>query len=153
MSASLPLARTQSREVTASFRREILPPVAVDFRGKKLPGFSFARMSQHLWRQKTPASIAYYTTIPERTARDVIQKDRDPGSNPLVEVLDSDQGWRALCWIMRDSKQPWWLQTLQARECSAAYEARREQLHLPLPAPSHQPQTREFGSPNVGSKE
>jgi len=89
-------------------------------------------MARALWPQKTPSAIEFYTSSPERTARHIAADKSDPGSALLAQVIDSDQGWRALQWIMRDSKQPWWLETIRARECSRAYEQRREQLSLPL---------------------
>ena len=115
-------------ETAASFRREILKIEPVKNVGKKLPGYSFGRLCRALWPQKTPASIEYYTGMPERTARHVAAEKSDPGSASLVKIIDSEQGWRALEWIMRDSKQPWWIEVMAARECAGAYEARRKEI-------------------------
>ena len=132
MSASVSVAAVEARNPAASFRREILPIASVENCGKKLPGFTFGRLARALWPKKTPSSIEFYTGAPERTARQYAADESEPKASVLVRVLDSDQGWRALEWIMRDSKQSWWLETVQARECAAAYESKREQLQLPL---------------------
>lgn len=132
MGQSVSVARESARNPAANFGREILKIEAVENVGKKLPGYSFGKLSRALWPQKTPASIEFYTGTPERTARHIAADKSDPGSALLVRILDSDQGWRALVWIMRDSRQPWWLELVRARECSLAYEQRREQLSLPL---------------------
>lgn len=121
-----------ARNPAASFGREILPPVAVKNVGKKLPGYSFGRMAHALWPQKTPSHIEFYTQSPERTARHIAADKSDPGSELLVRIMDSDAGWRALCWIMRDSKQPWWIALYRAQRCAAAYENERQQTELDL---------------------
>lgn len=92
----------------ASFSREILKIESVPNVGKKLPGYNFGRMCSALWPRKTPASIEYFTGMPDRTARHVATGKSDPGSAFLAKIIDSDQGWRALEWIMRDSQQAWW---------------------------------------------
>lgn len=119
-------------ETPANFRREILKIEAVENVGKKLPGYSFGRLCRALWPQKTPASIEYYTGMPERTARHVAADKSDPASAILIKILDSDQGWRALEWIMRRSQQPWWLEVKRALRCARAYEQEREQFELGL---------------------
>lgn len=121
-----------ARNPAASFGHEILRPVAVRNVGKKLPGYSFGRLARHLWPQKTPASIEFYTGAAERTARHLAADKSDPGSELLVRVIDSDQGWRALKWVMRDSAQPWWRELLRAQRCAKAYEQEREQFELDL---------------------
>ena len=133
MRQSVQVVRDVAREAAANFGREILPAVAVENVGKKLPGYSFGRMARHLWPQKTPASIEFYTGSPERTARHIAADKSDPSSALLVRVLDSDQGWRALEWIMRDSKQPWWLATKRAAKLAMAaerYRAEVEQIEM-----------------------
>ena len=132
MGQSLPAVRERASNPAANFGREILGVVAIENVGKKLPGYSFGRMARALWPQKTPSSIEFYTGVAERTARHIAADKSDPGSELLARILDSDQGWKALTWIMRDSSQRWWLETVRARECSQAYEQRREQLSLPL---------------------
>ena len=102
-----------ARTEAADFCREILRPVSVENVGKKLPGYGFGKLARHLWPKKTPASISYYTGMPDRTARHVTSTDADPGSIFLAKLIDSDQGWRVLQWIMRNSVQPWWLRVLE----------------------------------------
>lgn len=128
MSRVSTVAPVSANELPANFGREILKIEPVQNVGKKLPGYSFGRLCRALWPQKTPASIEYFTGMPERTARHVAADKSDPGSASLVKIIDSDQGWRALQWIMRDSKQAWWLEVLAARECAGAYEARRKEI-------------------------
>lgn len=132
MGSTLPMARVRASNPAANFGREILKIEAVENVGKKLPGYSFGKLARALWPQKTPASIEFYTGAPERTARHIAADKSDPGSALLVQILDSDQGWRALAWVMRDSRQPWWLEVARSLECSRAYEARREQLKFDL---------------------
>jgi hypothetical protein len=117
-----------SRNPAATFGREVLKIGPVENCGKKLPGYSFGRMARHLWPQKTPASIEFYTDAPERSARQYAADKSDPGSVLLAQVIDSDQGWRAIEWIMRDSKQKWWKQVKLARK----YEEIRTQLEMSL---------------------
>ena len=73
-------------------------------------------------------SIAYYTATPERTASRWMAGCVDPPSRALIALIQSDQGWRVLTHIMRDSKQPWWLATVDA-----VHEAEENQLQLTLP--------------------
>lgn len=131
--------RTESRAVAlktrnspASFGREILRPTAVQNVGKKLPGYCFGRLAHALWPRKPAAAIEYYTGSPERTSRQHASGKSDPGSAQLVAVIDSDQGWRALEWIMRDSAQPWWRELCRAKRCADAYEQQREQFEFDL---------------------
>lgn len=119
-----------ARNSPADFCREILGTVAVENVGKKLPGYSFGRLARHLWPQKTPASIEFYTQAPERTARHIAADKSDPASELLVKVLDSDQGWRALQWIMRDSKQPWWRELQKHKRMGAAADTAGQQIEM-----------------------
>lgn len=132
MGQASPINLAEARKSAANFGREILGTVAVENVGKKLPGYSFGRLARHLWPQKTPASIEFYTQAPERTARHIAADKSDPGSALLVRVIDSDQGWRVLQWIMRDSRQPWWRELQRAQRCAKAYEQEREQFELNL---------------------
>lgn len=115
-------AREIASEPAATFRREILKPSFVENVGKKLPGYSFGRLCRNLWPQKTPASIEYYTGIPERTARHVAADKSDPASSKLATIIDSDQGLRAIEWIMRHSKEPWWIEVKRALRVARAYD-------------------------------
>lgn len=130
MGQSVSVARECASEVTANFRREILKPVPVQNVGKKLPGYSFGRLCRFLSPQKTPAFIEFYTGISERTARHVAADKSDPASARLAEIIDSDQGWKALEWIMRDSKQPWWIATKRAVRVAAAFDKESQQFDM-----------------------
>jgi len=130
MGISVSAVRESASETPANFCREILKIEPVKNCGKKLPGYSFGRLCRALWPQKTPASIEFYTSIPERTARHVAADKSDPASARLVEIIDSDQGWRALEWIMRDSKQSWWIATKRARRVTAAFDGESQQIEM-----------------------
>jgi len=130
MGQALRVEREDAREVAANFGREILKPSSVENVGKKLPGYSFGRLARALWPQKTPASIEFYTGCPERTARHIAADKSDPGSILLAQILDSDQGWRALEWILRDSKQSWWTEAKKARCLFVAVEDVRKQTEM-----------------------
>jgi hypothetical protein len=130
MRGSVSVARNSASEVTASFSREILKPSSVQNVGKKLPGYSFGRLCRALWPQKTPAAIEFYTDMPERTARHVAADKSDPSSINLAQIIDSDQGWRALEWIMRDSKQPWWIATKRAVRVARAFDNESQQFEM-----------------------
>ncbi len=94
---------------------------------KWLPG-----LAKSLWPAKPAAALHFLTNAPERTCYEWVRGKVDPPSRVVIKLLRSDQGWRVLEYIMRDNSQRWWLETVRARECSQAYEARREQLSLPL---------------------
>ena len=89
-------------------------------------------LAKNLWPTKPAPALHYLTGAPERTCYEWVRGKVDPPSRALVSMLQSDQGWRVLEQLMRGCKQPWWLETVRARECSAAYEQRREQLQLPF---------------------
>lgn len=126
------VARDKASGDAANFGREILKIESVENVGKKLPGYSFGRLCKHLWSQKTPASIEYYTGIPERTARHIAADKSDPASSKLVVILDSDQGLRALQWIMRDSREPWWLEVKRALRVARAYDGEDKQIQTEM---------------------
>jgi hypothetical protein len=128
MAQALQVPRPEHNKSAANFRREILPPVEVENVGKRLPGYSFGRLCKALWPQKTPSSIEFYTGMPERTARHVAADKSDPHSVALAKIIDSEQGWRALRWIMRGSKQAWWLDVVEAYEAMLASDARRTEI-------------------------
>ncbi len=89
-------------------------------------------LAKSLWPAKPAATLHFLTEAPERTCYEWVRGKVDPPSRVVIKLLRSDQGWRVLEYIMRDNSQRWWLETVRARECSQAYEARREQLSLPL---------------------
>jgi hypothetical protein len=127
-----PVVQLHATNLAANFGREILKPSSVENVGKKLPGYSFGRLARALWPQKTPASIEFYTGCPERTARHIAADKSDPGSILLARILDSEQGWRALQWIMRDSKQVWWADTKRAVRCAGAFDHASKQVEMDI---------------------
>lgn len=85
----------------------------------------FVSLSKTVFPAKPVQSIACYTGTPARTASRWVSGDVDPPSRILVKLLRSDQGWRVLAHVMRDSTQPWWLAVEAAEQDSL-------QLKLPL---------------------
>jgi hypothetical protein len=132
MNTNVRATETNARNPAAEFRREILGTVAVENCGKKLPGYCFGRMAHALWPSKTAAAIEYYTGVPDRTARQHASGKSDPASAHLVAVLQSDQGWRALEWIMRGNKQSWWTDLQKHKRVGAAAVREIAQLEMQI---------------------
>lgn len=132
MGITVSAAREIASKPAADFCREILKPASVENVGKKLPGYSFGRLCRFLSPQKTPAFVEYYTGIPERTARHVTADKSDPSSAKLAAIIDSDQGLRAIQWIMRDSRQPWWLEVKRALRVARAYDGEDKQVQYEM---------------------
>jgi len=65
-----------------------------------------------------------------RTVYDWCAGKVDPPALAIIQLLHTDAGWTVLEYLMRGCKKRWWLDVVRARECSLAYEARREQLDL-----------------------
>ncbi len=119
---------SHARKDVATFRNVREPTLGVVATSRKwLPGLANA-----LWPAKPAPTLHHLTGAPDRTCYDWCKGAVDPPSRALVTLLQSDQGWRVLEYLMRGNSQRWWLETLRARECSQAYEAKREQLKLPL---------------------
>jgi hypothetical protein len=128
MGQSLPVESELSRNPVAKSNNVSQPTFGVAATSCKwLPA-----LAKNLWPTKPAPALHYLTGAPERTCYEWVRGKVDPPSRALVTILQSDQGWRVISHIMRDSKQSWWTETVRARECSAAYEQRREQLQLPL---------------------
>jgi hypothetical protein len=124
MAQSLPIKSDTSRNPVATICTE-LSLVAESC--KWFPG-----LAKKLWPIKTASAVHHLTREPERSCYAWVEAKNDPPARAIIRLLHTDQGWRCLEYIMRESKQPWWAETVRARECSAAYEQRREQLQLPL---------------------
>lgn len=92
----------------------------------------FPGLAKRLWPDKTAAAVHHLTKETERSCYAWVEGKNDPPARALLRLLDTDQGWRILEYLLRGCKQRWWLETVRARECSLAYETRREQLSLPL---------------------
>jgi hypothetical protein len=85
-------------------------------------------LAKNLWPTKPAPALHYLTGAPERTCYEWMRGRVDPPSRALVTLLQSDQGWRVLSQLMRDSKQHWWTETVNARERSRSDE--KDQLQL-----------------------
>ena len=92
----------------------------------------FPGLAKFVAPKKPAPIIAYLTGEPERTCYEWVRGKFDPPSRVIIRLLHSDQGWRVLEYLMRGCKQPWWLDTVRARRCAAAYEQEREQFSLDL---------------------
>lgn len=129
MGATLSVAHEHASEVVAGSSNVAKPTFGEIATSCKswMPG-----LANTLWPRKPAPILHYLTGAPERTCYEWVRGKVDPPSRALIGLLHSDQGWWILEYIMRGCTQRWWLETLRARECSIAYEARREQLSLPL---------------------
>jgi hypothetical protein len=92
----------------------------------------FPGLAKRLSRDKPAAAVHHLTDAPERTCYDWCKGKVDPPARTLLKLLDSPVGWTVLEYILRGSKQPWWLDLQRARVCAAAYEQARGQLELAL---------------------
>jgi hypothetical protein len=122
MQTSSRIAPNPSREVVADNRIDF--PIVAESR-KWFPG-----LAKKLSANKPAALVAHLIKEAERTVYDWCAGKFDPPARALVKLLHTEAGWTVLEYLMRGCKQKWWLETLRARECSAAYEARRDQLQL-----------------------
>jgi hypothetical protein len=137
MSVSLSAAACDASNVVATSREEnsvrnpigtVLEIFATSRKGPKW----FPGLAKRLSKDKAPAAIHHLTGERERTCYDWCNGAVDPPARLVIKLLHTDVGWIVLEYLMRGSKQPWWLEVVQARACSRAYEAAREQLQLPL---------------------
>lgn len=92
----------------------------------------FPGLAKWLSPTKPATYVHYISGEPERSCYAWVEGKNDPPARTLIRMLQSDDGWRVLEYIMRGCKQPWWREVLRARECAAAYEQRREQFELNL---------------------
>jgi hypothetical protein len=90
----------------------------------------FPGLANSLWSKKPAATVHYLTDEPERTCYEWVRGKFDPPSRVLVRLLRTDQGWRVLEYLMRGTKEPWWVEVRRARAASKAYDEAVEQLSL-----------------------
>lgn len=130
MRQTVPAVRETASEVTATVREEIsvVEIVATSRNGAKW----FPGLAKRLSKDKPAAAVSHLAKERERTCYDWCAGATDPPSRAVIKLLHSDAGWTVLEYLMRGCTARWWLETVRARECSLAYEARREQLSLPL---------------------
>lgn len=124
MGVSLPIARDGASEVVAADCIEF-PIVAGTCKW-------FTGLAKKLSSTKPAATVHHLTGEPERTCYEWVRGKFDPPSRALIKLLHTEVGWVVLEYLMRGCTQRWWLETVRARECSLAYEARRDQLQLNL---------------------
>ena len=122
---SVPNAASKSVANVGYVRVQTQTPVIVRSAtsGRWLP-----KLARTLFSAKPVQSVAYYTDTPERTACRWMSGAVDPPSRALISLIRSDHGWRVLCHVMRDSKQAWWIKTVDA-----VHAAEEDQLQLTLP--------------------
>lgn len=68
----------------------------------------FCLMARALWELKAPAALHDHTKSSERTCRAWASGHSEPPFRVGVALLLSDDGGRALEWIMRDHNPAWW---------------------------------------------
>lgn len=122
MGTSMSVARESAREVGAASCVEIS---IVAESCKWFPG-----LAKKLWPGKPAAAVHHLTKEPERSCYAWIEGKNDPPARALLRLLDTDQGWRVLEYLMRDSKQPWWLETVRARKRSAKIDEADQQEEM-----------------------
>jgi len=130
MRATLPMARESASEVVATGRGEnsILEIIATSRNGAKW----FPGLAKRLSKDKPAAAVHHLTGERERTCYDWCAGATDPPARPVIKLLHSDAGWIVLEYLMRGCTQRWWLETVRARECAAAYEQRRQAIQTEL---------------------
>jgi hypothetical protein len=114
----------------ATHRKEL--SVAELFATSRKPGKWFPGLAKKLSKDKPAAAVHHLTSEAERTCYDWCKGAVDPPSRTIIKLMHSSAGWTVLEYLMRGCQQPWWLETLRARRCAAAYEQEREQFSLAL---------------------
>ena len=130
MGQTVSVARDSASEAVATVRRDFT--VIESFASSRKGAKWFPGLAKRLSKDKPAAAVHHLTSEAERTCYDWCKGAVDPPSRALIKLLHSDAGWIVFEYIMRGCKARWWLETLRARECSAAYENRREQFELNL---------------------
>lgn len=92
----------------------------------------FPGLAKWLSPTKPATYVHYISGEPERSCYAWVEGKNDPPSRALIRMLQSDDGWRVLEYIMRGCKQSWWIELVRARKCSQAYEQERAQFELDL---------------------
>ena len=118
------IARVEAKEVAAASCIEIS---IVAESCKWFPG-----LAKWLSPTKPATYVHYISGEPERSCYEWVRGKFDPPSRALIRMLQSDDGYRVLEYIMRGSPQPWWRSLVRAKRCAEAYEQQREQFELDL---------------------
>lgn len=124
MGVTVPIARDDASEVVAA------PCIELSVVAESCKWFP--ALAKFLSPKKPAPTVHFLTGEPERTCYEWVRGKFDPPSRVLLRLLHTDQGWRVLEFIMRGCKQPWWIETVRARRCAAAYEQERDQFSLDL---------------------
>lgn len=80
----------------------------------------FAGLAEFLSAEKPSAALRELTSGGERQCYAWAAGDCEPLSSILVELLRGKEGQRVLDYIMRDSRQPWWLRTKRGHRLADA---------------------------------
>jgi hypothetical protein len=137
MSGLSVIASDDARNVVAEVRTEFRPVEIVAESRKWFPGLAKKFVPDGRDKKHKAAPAVHYLLGGDnfaglRTVYDWCAGKFDPPALAIIKLLHSEVGWIVLEYLMRGCKAKWWLETVRARECSLAYEARREQLSLPL---------------------
>lgn len=93
----------------------------------------FSRLARFLSPKKPGATLQYLTGEDERSCHRYASGSAEPKVHVLVRMLRSREGWAILEFVMRDCKEPWWVEVRRARAVAKAYDAAAaEQLSLTL---------------------
>lgn len=130
MVISVSAAANKASEVVATIRDEI-SVIAILATSRK-PAKWFPGLAKRISKDKPAAAISHLTGEADRTCYDWCGGAVDPPARAIIKLLHTQVGWVVLEYLMRGCKQPWWLETVRARKCAAAYEHEREQFTLDL---------------------
>lgn len=130
MRSSLPVAATAASKAVAAGCNDLRTTAddCTDFSIVAASCKWFPGLAKKLSKDKPAAAVHHLTGEPERTCYEWVRGKFDPPSRATIKLLHTDVGWTVLEYLMRGCKKRWWLEVLRARECSLAYEARREQI-------------------------
>jgi hypothetical protein len=123
MGQSLRITTDNAREVVAA---SCIQLVRVAGSCKWFPG-----LAKKLSSNKPAPVVAHLTGEAERTCYEWVRGKFDPPSRTIIKLLHTEAGWLVLEYLMHDCKQSWWLETVRARRCAAAYD-REAQTELNL---------------------
>ena len=131
MGASLPIPREEASVAVADNRIDFRPvEIVADIRKW------FPELSKKLSRDKPPATIHYIVGGDKfaklRTVYDWCAGKFDPPAMAIVKLLHSPAGWTVLEYLMRDCKQPWWLETKRALRVARAYDGEDKQFQTDM---------------------
>src|SRR6202034_3960466 len=86
----------------------------------------FSQACRALLEHKPGTALHYVTGFDERSCQRYAAGSVKPPAYFFRALLRSEQGWTWLAAAMDGSSASWWLDIQRARDCSFAYEQRRE---------------------------